>query len=64
MANSTSDNDIGTEAELSRLLLASLRDYAVFATDMQRRVRSWNEGAERIKQSEGNAIYTGFGTIA
>ncbi len=36
------------EAELFRLLIENLRDYAVFVIDGQRRVRTWNPGAERL----------------
>jgi PAS domain S-box-containing protein len=37
-------------AELSRLMVASVRDYAIFMLDPGGHVASWNEGAERIKQ--------------
>ena len=36
------------EAELFRLLIENLRDYAVFVIDGGRRVRTWNPGAERL----------------
>jgi PAS domain S-box-containing protein len=32
-----------------RLLLKGVRDYAIFMLDISGRVRSWNDGAERIK---------------
>ena len=32
-----------------RLLLKGVRDYAIFMLDVDGRVRSWNDGAERIK---------------
>ena len=35
--------------ELHRLLLASVRDYAIFTLDPGGYVATWNEGAERIK---------------
>ncbi|MFL5577165.1 MAG: PAS domain-containing sensor histidine kinase [Gemmatimonadaceae bacterium] len=35
--------------ERFRLLVQSVRDYAIFMLDPQGRVASWNEGAERIK---------------
>jgi PAS domain S-box-containing protein len=35
--------------EMFRLLVASVKDYAIFLLDPDGRVRSWNEGAERIK---------------
>src|SRR3954447_7794966 len=36
-------------ADLYRLLVASVVDYAIFALDRSGRVRSWNPGAERLK---------------
>ncbi len=42
---------------LMRLLLESVRDYAIFALDEEGRVASWNAGARRIKgYSEQEAI--------
>lgn len=35
--------------ERFRLLVAGVRDYAIFLLDTEGRVSSWNEGAERIK---------------
>lgn len=37
------------EREIEHLLLAAVRDYAIFALDTQGRVVSWNRGAERMK---------------
>jgi two-component system CheB/CheR fusion protein len=34
--------------ERLRLIVENARDFAIFATDMERRVTSWNSGAERI----------------
>ncbi len=34
--------------ERLRLILASATDYAIFTTDLDRRVASWNAGAERL----------------
>lgn len=34
--------------ELFRLMVKSVKDYAIFATDTEGRVISWNAGAERI----------------
>jgi PAS domain S-box-containing protein len=34
--------------ERLRLILASATDYAIFTMDVERRVPSWNEGAERL----------------
>ena len=36
-------------SSLYRLLVESVRDYAIFALDAQGRVASWNDGAYRIK---------------
>jgi PAS domain S-box-containing protein len=36
-------------AEPFRLLVASVKDYAIFLLDPEGRIVSWNEGAERIK---------------
>jgi PAS domain S-box-containing protein len=37
-----------TEGELFRLLVENIKDYAIFVTDPEGRVRSWNPGAERL----------------
>ena len=34
--------------ELLRLVVENARDYAIFSTDLERRVTSWNVGAERL----------------
>jgi len=39
----------GNEAELLRLLIDSVKDYAIFRLDPEGRIASWNSGAERIK---------------
>src|SRR3712207_6666809 len=42
----------GTEAQrddLFHLLVASVRDYAIFHLDPQGQILTWNEGAQRIK---------------
>jgi PAS domain S-box-containing protein len=46
-SNKRQDNLPGPE-ELFRLMVESVTDYAIFATDMEGRVVSWNVGAERI----------------
>jgi PAS domain-containing protein len=43
-------------ANLYRLLVESVRDYAIFALDPTGHIVSWNEGAERIK---GYSLPTG-----
>ncbi|MBA3886731.1 MAG: PAS domain S-box protein [Acidobacteria bacterium] len=37
-----------SEGELFRLLVENIKDYAIFVTDQQGRVQSWNPGAERL----------------
>jgi len=39
----------GQQTDLFRLLVASVRDYAIFLLDPQGHIRSWNAGAQRIK---------------
>jgi PAS domain-containing protein len=36
-------------ADLLRLLIESVKDYAIFALDPHGRVLTWNSGAERMK---------------
>ena len=36
------------EGELLRLFVENIKDYAIFVTDPEGRVRSWNPGAERL----------------
>ncbi|MCE9566340.1 MAG: PAS domain S-box protein [Planctomycetes bacterium] len=46
-----------TEGELFRLLVENVQDYAIFVTDPEGRVRSWNPGAERLLgYSEGEVV--------
>lgn len=42
--------------ELFRLLVASVKDYAIFMLDKHGRVATWNAGAERIKQYAAKEI--------
>src|SRR5205085_6464305 len=43
--------------ERMRLVVENARDYAIFSTDLDRRVTSWNPGAERLLGwSEAEAI--------
>ena len=45
------------ESEQSyRLLLKGVRDYAIYMLDAEGRVRSWNEGAQRIKGYSADEI--------
>src|SRR3954471_10026795 len=41
--------DDRASSEAYRLMVESVRDYAIFMLDPQGRVRTWNAGAERIK---------------
>jgi PAS domain S-box-containing protein len=43
-------------AELYRLLVASVRDYAIFALDARGRVLTWNVGARQLKGYEADEI--------
>lgn len=40
---------VATGEEMFRLLVSSVRDYAIFLLDPDGHIASWNEGAERIK---------------
>ncbi len=42
--------------DLFRLLVSSVRDYAIFHLDVNGRVASWNAGAERIKGYQASEI--------
>lgn len=42
--------------EVFRLLVESVKDYAIFLLDPDGRVATWNEGAERIKGYKANEI--------
>jgi PAS domain S-box-containing protein len=46
----------GGDADLYRLLVDTVRDYAIFALDPTGHVASWNEGARRIKGYEPEEI--------
>jgi PAS domain S-box-containing protein len=43
------ENRLRESEERFRLLVQSVKDYAIFMLDVEGRVASWNEGAERIK---------------
>ena len=45
----TSDGGSGIEEQQFRLLVASVKDYAIFILDPEGHVRSWNAGAQQIK---------------
>ena len=40
---------LGGQTDLFRLLVESVRDYAIFLLDPHGHIRSWNAGAQRIK---------------
>ena len=42
--------------EIFRLLVDSVKDYAIFLLDSEGRVATWNQGAERIKGYKANEI--------
>jgi PAS domain S-box-containing protein len=44
------------EAEMFRLLVENVRDYAIFVTDVGGRVQSWSHGAQRLLGYEENEI--------
>ena len=48
-AGGTGKGDSLETAGLYRLLVQSVRDYAIFALDSTGHILSWNEGAQRIK---------------
>ena len=45
----TANQELIQSEERFRLLVAGVKDYAIFMLDPQGRVSTWNEGAERIK---------------
>ena len=47
---------VGSSESLYRVLVDSVRDYAIFALDATGHVLSWNAGARRIKQYEARDI--------
>lgn len=42
------DEKIAAAEEHLRLVLESVREYAIFSTDIDRKITSWNKGAERL----------------
>jgi PAS domain S-box-containing protein len=45
----TTQKSPGADADLYQLLVATVRDYAIFALDPDGRVMTWNPGAQRFK---------------
>src|SRR3954451_1531814 len=44
------------DADMFRLLVASVKDYSIFLLDPQGYIRTWNEGAQRTKGYQANEI--------
>jgi PAS domain S-box-containing protein len=54
--NPRQDGAQGASAELFKLLIDSVQDYAIFALDPEGHVLTWNAGAEKIKGYEKHEI--------
>jgi PAS domain S-box-containing protein len=52
----TTQNSHGPDADLYRLLVATVQDYAIFALDAAGHVMTWNPGAERFKGWQAHEI--------
>jgi PAS domain S-box-containing protein len=52
----TQQNPPGPDVDLYRLLVETVRDYAIFALDASGHVLSWNPGAQRFKGWEAHEI--------
>ena len=52
----TRPKSTGVDADLYRLLVETVQDYAIFALDAQGYVLSWNPGAQRFKGWEAHEI--------
>jgi len=52
----TQQNPHGPDTDLYRLLVETVRDYAIFALDASGHVLSWNPGAQRFKGWEAHEI--------
>ncbi|MEA2238289.1 MAG: hypothetical protein QOC81_3013 [Thermoanaerobaculia bacterium] len=48
-ARRAADEQVRQSEEMFRLLVASVKDYAIFMLDPEGRIQTWNAGAERIK---------------
>ena len=55
-ADDKAEDAVGDRGGLYRLLVESVRDYAIFALDATGVIISWNAGAERIKGYSANEI--------
>jgi PAS domain S-box-containing protein len=59
MSVATPESRVGpsqTREEVFRLLVDAVSDYAIFVLDVTGRIRTWNAGAERIKQYSADEI--------
>ena len=55
--NSAMDSRVGLHSpEVFRLLVDTVEDYAIFLLDLDGIIRSWNAGAERLKQYKADEI--------
>jgi PAS domain S-box-containing protein len=50
------EDELRQSEERFRLIVQTVKDYAIFMLDPQGNVATWNEGARRIKGYEGNEI--------
>jgi PAS domain S-box-containing protein len=55
-AEKKADNRLRRSDEIFRLLVDSVKDYAIFLLDPDGRVATWNQGAERIKGYKADQI--------
>jgi len=44
----SSEDALAASEERLRLMMENAREYAIFATDLERKVQTWNSGAERL----------------
>jgi PAS domain S-box-containing protein len=49
-ARRAAEEQLRQSAEVFRLLVSAVRDYAIFMLDPEGNIATWNEGAQRIKQ--------------
>ncbi|MFL6527871.1 MAG: PAS domain S-box protein [Chthoniobacterales bacterium] len=56
MGDSSGSTNLRDADERFRLMVESVRDYAIFMLDPEGRVATWNSGAERLKQYRADEI--------
>lgn len=54
--NQNSEEELRRSEERLRLMIAAVKDYAIFMLDSEGKVASWNEGAKRFKGYEAKEI--------